>query len=191
MKKYNDAYQAMKQLSKNSTPQYRIKEWLHNSGTGFGRLQSGLVIPSEMLQLTGSVGIPSWQEARQGREDKRFLYISWKSLHIPFDAKLYSNYHLKQGQKVSFGVGFTFTGPRATLFIDSGSSVPNSTNKVSSNNGRQQPIQPCTCVLGSSERRTYSQAAMCSKKTVASPEYNQLATKQPNKKKSKKKKLPR
>ena len=99
-----------------------------------------------MLQLTGSVGIPSWQEACQGREDKRFLYISWKSLHIPFDAKLYSNYHLKRGQKVSFGVGFTFTGPQATLlFIDSGSSVPNSTNKVSSNNGRQQPIQPCTC----------------------------------------------
>ena len=117
MKKYNDAYQAMKQLSKNSTPQYRIKEWLHNSGTGFGRLQSGLVIPSEMLQLTRSVGIPSWQEARQGRENKRFLYISWKSLHIPFDAKLYSNYHLKRGQKVSFGVGFTFTGPRATLLL--------------------------------------------------------------------------
>ena len=185
VKKYNDVYQAMKQLSKNSTSQYRVKEWIQNYGTGFGLLKSEQVIPSEMLQLRGSIGIPSWQEAHQNRGNKGFPYISWKSVCIPFNAKLYSNYHLKQGQKVFFGVGFTFTGPRAILIIDSGSSVPNSPNKVSSNNGRQQPIQ--ACVSGSSERQTYSQAAMCSKKTVASPQHK--PPKQQGKKKSKKKKL--
>ena len=187
VKKYNDAYQEIKQLSKNGTPQNKIKEWLHNNGTGFGRLQSGQVIPSEMLQLTGSVGIPSWQEARLSRGDKGFPYVSWKSLRIPFNAKFYSSYQLKQGQPVTFGVGFTFTGPRATLFVDSGSSVPNSPNKISSKDGKQQPVQ--ACVSGSSERRTYSQVAMDSQKTVAAPEHKP-STKQPSKKKSKKKKLP-
>lgn len=160
VKQYNNVYQVMKKLSKNNASRYRIKEWLHNYGTGFGRLKSGQIIPGEMLRITGSVGIPSWQEAHQSRGDKGFPYISWKSLCIPFDAKLYSSYHLKQGQQVAFGVGFTFVGPRATLFIESGSSVPSSPNKVTFGDGGQQTVQTCVSATESSGRRTYSQAAM-------------------------------
>ena len=83
VKQYNDAYKMLYQLSKNNESWFRIKEWLHHSGIGFGRLKSGQIIPSEMLRLTGSVGIQSWQEAHQSRGERGFPYISWKSLCIP------------------------------------------------------------------------------------------------------------
>ena len=183
VKQYNDAYKMLYQLSKNNESRFRSKEWLHHNGTGFGQLKSGQIIPGEMLRLMGSVGIPSWQEAHQSRGEKGFPYISWKSLCIPFDAKLYSNYHLKQGKKVAFGVGFTFVGPRATIFIDSPSSVPGSPNKVIPEDSEQQPIQACATV--SSERPTYSQATRGNKTTT--PEHK--PAQQPSKKSKKQKKL--
>ena len=143
------------------------------------------MIPGETLWLMGSVGIPSWQEVHQSRGEKGFPYISWKSLCIPFDAKLYSNYHLKEGKQVAFEVGFTFVGPRATIlnFIDSPSGVPGSLNKVIPEDGKQQPIQACATV--SSERSTYSQATRGSKITTPGNKPAQ----QPSKKSKKQKKL--
>lgn len=92
-----------------------VREWLQEGGTGFGRLRSGKLIESEMMELPGSVGIPSWQEARRSRGNQGFPYINWKGLCIPFNPIRYPNCSFKQGQKVTFGVGFTFNGPQAII----------------------------------------------------------------------------
>ena len=97
-------------------PQFElVREWLQCDGTGFGRLRSGKLIESEMMELPGSVGIPSWQEARRSRGNQGFPYINWKGLCIPFNPIRYSNCSFKQRQKVTFGVGFIFNGPQAII----------------------------------------------------------------------------
>ena len=140
-KKFKDACHALKQESKDTKSRFWIKEWLHNSGTGFGRLRSGQPVQSEMMSLTGSVGIPSWQEAQRSRGDKGFPYILWKDLWIPFDPKKNSNF--KRGKQVTFGVGFTLRGPQAIMFtvVESASSKPNSPRKLLNEGDEQHSFQ--------------------------------------------------
>ena len=89
--KLNNACHVMNEKSKENKSRYKIKEWLHNAGTGFMRLKPGHPILHEMMHLSGSVGIPSVQEAQHSRGEKGFPYISWKGLCIYFDAKRYFN----------------------------------------------------------------------------------------------------
>ena len=161
VEQFNNACKVMQEEGKENIAKsrFQIKEWLHCSRTGFGRLRSGRYISDEMLRLTGSVGIPSWQEAHQSRGDKGFPYILWKSIRISFDAKRYSNHQLKQGNQVDFGVGFTLRGPQAILFIKTNSGGHTSPNRGTSENEGQQPVQ-----ANVSPTLTYSQAAKSSKK---------------------------
>ena len=157
VKKFNIVHQEMKQQSKNNKLRFRIKEWLHKDGVGFGRLKSGRFIQNDMMQLPGLMGIPSWPEALQSRGEKGFPYITWMGLQIPFDAKRYSNCHYKQGDRVSFGVGFTLRGPQAIVFTsDSPASAQNSPCKRNSQQGSQ-------AVGNSSQTFSYSQAAKTTK----------------------------
>jgi len=163
--KLNNACRAMNDKSKENKSWFKIKEWLHNGGTGFKRLKPGQPIPNEMMRLCGSVGIPSVQEAQQSRGEKGFPYISWKGLCIYFDAKRYFSRHFKQGQKVTFGVGFTFRGPQAIVLTtsESTSSKPTSPRKITSQNNEQKIFQ--TLSTGP-QARTYSQVAKGSSKTT-------------------------
>ena len=140
-KKFKDACHALKQESKDIKSRFWIKEWLHDSGTGFSRLRSGQPVRSELMSLTGSVGIPSWQEAQRSRGDKGFPYILWKDLWIPFDPKRNSNF--KRGKQITFGVGFTLRGPQAIVFtvIESASSKPNSPRKLLNEGDEQRSFQ--------------------------------------------------
>jgi len=173
--------EVIKEESKENKSRFQVKEWLHQSGTGFGQLRSGQYISAEMLPLTGSVGIPSWQEARQRRGDKGFPYINWKSICIPFEAKRYSNHQFKQGNQVTFGVAFTFRGPQAIVLINSGSSTP---SKGTSEDEGQQPVQ-------ASAPQTYSQATKSSKTPIKTPKHKsdqQQPTQMSKKKKAHKRK---
>ena len=136
-KQFKETCHTLKQESKDVKSRFWIKEWLHNNGTGFGRLRSGQLVQSEMMLLTGLVGIPSWQEAQRSKGDKGFPYILWKDLWIPFDPKRNSN--LKQGKKVTFGVGFTLRGPQAIVFaiFESTPSKPNSPRKLTEGDEQQ------------------------------------------------------
>ena len=109
-----------------------------------------------MLRLVGSMGIPSWQEAQRSRGDKGIPYISWKSICIYFDAKRYSHYHLKQGEQVTFGVGFTFMGPQA-IILSSSTSNKSSSLKMVSYDENQQSIQDINDSVAS--QSSYSQAS--------------------------------
>lgn len=138
VKKFNIVHQDLKQQSKNNKSRFKIKEWLHKNGTGFGRLKSGRFIQDEMMQLPGLMGIPSWSEAQQSRGEKGFPYITCMGLQIPFDAKRHSNCHYKQGDNIAFGVGFTLRGPQALIFTsESPTSPQNSPCKTNSNKGQQ------------------------------------------------------
>ena len=185
LEQFKSTCKLMQEEGKENKSQFQIKEWLHQNGAGFGRLQSGQYISDEMFQLTGSVGIPSWEEARQSRGDKGFPYILWKSICIPFDAKRYSDHHLKQGNQVTFGVGFTFRGPKAILLIKSNSSGPTSPSKGISEKEKQQSVQTSIPIT-----LTYSQAAKNSKAQVMIPELKPDFTpdqQQPRKKKKNRK----
>ena len=142
VKKCNDANQALKQYSEDNKSPHRIREWLHNNGTGFGCLKSGQVVNGEMKLLNGTVRIPR-QEIRQSKEHKQYPYISWKGLRINFNSKKYSSHDnpFTQGEPVTFGVGFTFRGPQAIIYAESSTSVPNSPNKVASEDDQHQPSQ--------------------------------------------------
>ena len=70
----------MQEEGKENKSRFQIKEWLHHNETGFGRLRSGQYVSDKMLQLNGSVGIPSWQEARQRRGDKGYPTLFGKVL---------------------------------------------------------------------------------------------------------------
>ena len=153
---FNDACATTKRDSKTNKLRFRMKEWLHNSGIGFGRLRSGQIIITEMLRLVGSMGIPSWQEAQRSRGDRGFPYISWKGICIYFDAKRYSHYHLKQGEQVTFGVGFTFVGPQAIILSPSTSNKCSSLKMVSYDE-KQQSIQDINDSVAS--QSSYSQAS--------------------------------
>lgn len=181
VEQFKNACKVMQEEGKENKSQFQIKEWLHHSGTGFGRLRSGRYISDEMLQIKGSVGIPSWQEAHQSRGDKGFPYIVWESIRIPFDAKRYSDHQLKQGNEVTFGVGFTLRGPQAILFIKSDSSRPTSPRKSRSENEGQRPVQ-----TSMSPTRTYSQAA--SNRKPSTPEHKSDQQQPSKKKKTRKKK---
>ena len=180
VEQFKNACKVLQDESKENKSQLQIKEWLHQSGTGFGRLRYGRYISVEMLQLPGSVGIPSWEEARQSRGVKGFPYILWKSIRIPFDAKRYSDHHLKQGNQITFGVGFTFRGPQAIVFIKSNSTGPASPSKGTSENKGRQSVQ-----TSMPPTLTYSQATRNSK--TLTPEHNpdqqQASKQQPSKKK--------
>ena len=169
----------MQEEGKENKSRFQIREWLHHSGTGFGQLRSSQCVLDEMLQLNGSVGIPSWQEARQRRGDKGFPYITWKSICIPFDAKRYSSHQLNQGNDVAFGVGFTFRGPQAVLFIKSDSSRPTSPSKSTSKKEGENSVQ-----TSMSPTLTYSQALS----KPPTPEHKPDQQPTPKKKKSRKKK---
>ena len=173
IKQFKSACTVMQEEGKDNKSRFQIREWLHHSGTGFGRLRSGQYILDEMFRIEGSVGIPSWQEAHQSRGHKGFPYITWENIQIPFDAKRYSNYHLKQGNQVAFGIGFTLRGPQAILFLKSDSSVPTSPSKTTSENEGQHPVQ-----TSMSPAPTYSQVARSKPPT---PEHK--ADQQPSKKK--------
>ena len=139
VKKCIDAIQALKQDNEDDKlTQHRIREWLCNDGTGFGRLKSGQIVRGEMMQIKGSIVFSFQQEAGQSKRRKQYPYISWKGLRINFVLKKHS---FKHGESVTFGVGFTFRGPQAILFMESTSSVPNSSNKVTSKSNQQKPIQ--------------------------------------------------
>ena len=157
LKQFNDACSTTKQESKSNKLRYRMKEWLHNSGTGFRRLRSGPIIKIEMLELDGSMGIPSWQEAHRSRGDKGFPYVTWKGICIWFDAKRYSQHHFKQGDQVKFGVGFTFTGPKAIILNALASDKSGSHATVVIKDEKQQPIQNLN-----DPEFTYSQATRSS-----------------------------
>ena len=181
VERFKNACKALQEESKENKSRFQIKEWLHQSGTGFGRLRYGRYISVEMLQLTGSVGIPSWEEAHQSRGVKGFPYILWKSIRIPFDAKKYSDHHLKQGNPIAFGVGFTFSGPQAILFIKSNSSEPNSPSRCTAENEGQQSVQ-----TSMHPTLSYSQAASNSKNPTTpehNPDQQQPSKQQPSKKK--------
>ena len=152
VRKCNDAIQALKQDSEDDKSQHRIREWLCNDGTGFRRLKSGHIVRGEMMQRNGSIIFPYQQEAVQSKGHKRYPYVSWRGLRINFILKKYSTqYHsFKHGESVTFGVGFTFRGPQAILFMESASSVPNSPSKVTTKSDQQQPTQAT---------QSYSQAA--------------------------------
>ena len=70
MKKCNSAIQVLKQDSEDDKSQHRIREWLRNDGTGFGRLKSGLIVRGEMMLRNGSVVFSSQQEAKQSKGRK-------------------------------------------------------------------------------------------------------------------------
>ena len=152
VKKCNDAIRALKQDSEDDKSQHRVKEWLCNDGTGFGRLKSGQIVQGEMMQIKGSVGFSFQQEPVQSKGRKRYPYVSWKGLRISYISKKYlpHDHSFKHGEPVTFGVGFTFRGPQALLLMESASGMSNSPSKVATKSGRQQPV-PAT--------HSYSQAA--------------------------------
>ena len=152
VKKCKDAIQALRQDSEDDKSQHRIREWLCNDGTGFGRLKSGQIVQGEMMQRNGSIIFSSQQEAVQSKGRKRYPYVSWRGLRINFIPKKYSthDHSFKHGELVTFGVGFTFRGPQAMLFMESASNVPNSPSKVTTKSYQQQPTQAT---------QSYSQAA--------------------------------
>ena len=124
VQKFKDTHRALSEESINNRSRLKIKEWLHRIGSGFGRLKSGQPAKGEMLMLTGSAGIPSLQEAQRSRGDKGYPYISWKGLCIYLWTKKYLNTSFKQGDTVTFGVGFTLSGPQAIVMEESTVSVP-------------------------------------------------------------------
>ena len=148
VKKFNNANQALLQVSEDEKSQHRIREWVCNDETGFGCLKAGQIVQGEMKLLKGSVTL--LQSKRQKRPR-----ISWIGLLINFNSKKYSNQPFKQGESVLFGVGFTFRGPQAMVLTELASSVPNSPNKVISENDQQQSL-PVT--------QSYSQAVYTSMK---------------------------
>lgn len=154
--KYTEACNLLKQKSKTSKSRFRITEWLHCHGTGFGRLKSGQPIHNEMMRIAGgSVGSLSWQ---QSKGDQGYPYISWKGLRIFFDAKRYSTYRFKQGHPVDFGIGFTLRGPQA-IILESVSSKPSASSGhkvVKAEDGTPQLSETLDIVT---PKPTYSQAA--------------------------------
>ena len=155
VKKFNDANQELKQGSKGDRSQHRIKEWLCNDGTGFGRLKSGQIVQGEMMPLKGSVGIPPQQETLQYKQHKRYPYISWKGLRINFKNSSSHGRSFRQGEPVTFGVGFSFSGPQGIVFTESASSLPNRPNKATSESN----------LYSSQVTQTYSRVACSSMKT--------------------------
>ena len=122
-----------------------------------------------MMSITGSVGIPSWQEAQRSRGDKGFPYILWKDLWIPFDPKRNSN--LKRGKLVTFGVGFTLRGPQAIVFtvLETASSKPNSPRKPEGDEQHSFEIMGNTTQL---RAISYSQVTKGINTSVASKQKN-------------------
>ena len=74
--------------------------------------------------------------------------------------------NFKQGQKVTFGVGFTFRGPQAIVLTasESTSSKPTSPRKITFENDEVKSLQQ-TFSTGP-RAQTYSQVAKSSKKTT-------------------------
>ena len=97
-------------------------------------MKAGQIVQGEMKLLKGSV------TRLQSKGQKQHTRISWMGLLINFNSKKYSirDRHFKQGELVLFGVGFTFRGPQAMLFTEPAASVPDSPNKVISENDQQQ-----------------------------------------------------
>jgi len=77
VKKFKIVLHEMKQQSESNRAGFRIKEWLHKSGVGFGRLNSGRPMQDDMMHLPGLMGIPTWQEAQNSRGEKGFPYITY------------------------------------------------------------------------------------------------------------------
>lgn len=123
VQRFKDAHHALSQESENNRSRLKIREWLRNNGSGFCRLKSGQPTTSEMLLLNGSAGIPSLQEAQRSRGDKGYPYVSWKGLCINLCTKKYGNSSFKQGDTVTFGVGFTLSGPQAIVIQEPAVSV--------------------------------------------------------------------
>ena len=76
VKKCKSAIQVLKQDSEDDKSKHRVREWLHNDGTGFGCLKSGQIVRGEMMQRSGSIIFSYQQEAKQSKGRKRYPYVS-------------------------------------------------------------------------------------------------------------------
>ena len=173
VKRFKDAHHTLSQESENNKVRLKIKEWLHNVGSGFMRLKSGQPIENEMLLLKGSAGIPSLQEAQRSRGDAGYPYVSWKGLCIFLYTKRHLSYSFKQGDTVTFGVGFTLSGPQAIVIQESVVSVP---TNILAESSEQQAFH------GGKESTTQARGQSLAMKTLVTQEHNPKHQQQKRKK---------
>ena len=159
VKQFHNVCSEMRRERNDNMSRSKIREWLQCDSAGFGRLKPGHPIQGDMMQLTGTIGNPSFQEAQQTRSDK---FVCWKNVYIPLDTRKFLTCSFNQGQQVTFGVGFTFRGPLAIpvdTSSESASSKPNSPSKVASEDEEQQTFEVLSSAL---KTRSYSQATKSS-----------------------------
>ena len=160
VRKFKDAYCTLLQESKNNKSRLKVKEWLYNVGNGFVRLKSEQPTQRKMMLLKGSAGIPSIQEAQRSRGEKGYPYVSWKGLCIHLYTKRYTSSSFKQGDSVTFGVGFTLSGPQAIIQ----ESLVKAPTNLSTEDSEQQAI----CITQESVPQT-SDSSLTAKCNTTSP----------------------